>query len=87
MNRLASVSLALLLAANAQAQVTETPVPFDSSGRVQSITPPLASRLGLVPPSWPVEGVYVEVRLYQLGTGFVLAAARPNGDHPLCNHR
>ena len=64
----------------AHAQVTETPVPFDSGGRVKTITPALAARLGLMPPTWPVVGVFSEVRLYQRSAGgFVLAAIDENG--------
>ena len=34
----------------------------------------------MTPPAWPVEGVYTEVRLYELSTGgFALAVARENG--------
>lgn len=76
----ALVALVVIAPATAQAQVTETPVPFDSAGRVQSITPPLAARLGLSPPTWPVQGVYSEARLYRLGTGsYVLAVVDENG--------
>ena len=73
-------ALLLISGAVATAQVTETPVPFDSSGRVQSITPSLAARLGLGLPAWPVQGVYTEVRLYELSSGgFALAAMKDNG--------
>jgi hypothetical protein len=59
--------LALLLSASRLgAQVRERPVPFDSAGRVMSITPPLAARLALAPPVWPVAGDYLDVRLYAL---------------------
>lgn len=70
----------LLAGTTLSAQIVETPIPFDSTGRVQSITPPLAARLGLTAPLWPVEGDFTEVRLYELSTGgFVLAASRPQG--------
>src|SRR5687767_13145484 len=49
-----------------RAQVRERPVPFDSAGRVLAITPPLAARLGLAPPAWPVTGDYLDARLYAL---------------------
>ena len=48
----------------AGAQIRERPAPFDSAGRILAITPPLAARLGLAPPAWPVSGDYVDVRLY-----------------------
>jgi hypothetical protein len=62
---LALALLALLaLPTLAAAQIRERPVPFDSAGRILAITPPLAARLGLAPPAWPVSGDYVDVRLY-----------------------
>ena len=51
----------------AGAQIRERPVAFDSAGRVTVITPPLASRLGLAAPTWPVSGDYLEARLYEVG--------------------
>ncbi len=67
-SRAALLALALLLPGRvAQAQVRELPVPFDSAGRVSAITPPLAARLGLAAPVWPVSGDYLEARLYQVG--------------------
>jgi hypothetical protein len=64
----ALLSVALLLAGRrAGAQVRERPVPFDSAGRVAVITPPLAARLGLAAPAWPVSGDYHEARLYEVG--------------------
>jgi hypothetical protein len=80
MTRLLFGALLLMAASVARAQVTETPIPFDSGGRVQSITPALAARLSLAAPVWPVEGVYSSVRLYEQSTGrFVLAALLENG--------
>jgi GNAT superfamily N-acetyltransferase len=62
---IALLALALLaLPARVSAQVRESPVPFDSAGRILAITPPLAARLGLAPPAWPVSGDYVDARLY-----------------------
>jgi hypothetical protein len=63
---LAALTLTLALAARAEAQVRERPVAFDSAGRIMSITPPLAARLGLSSPVWPVTGDYLEARLYAL---------------------
>jgi hypothetical protein len=67
-SRLASLTLALVLFAlpsrEAAAQIRERPIPFDSAGRILAITPPLAARLDLGPPAWPVSGDYVDVRLY-----------------------
>jgi hypothetical protein len=57
----------LLVGADAKAQVRERPVPFDSAGRVNVITPPLAARLQLSAPVWPVSGDFVEARLYEIG--------------------
>ena len=61
-------------------QVVETPVPFDSAGRVHSITPALVARYQLSPPEWPVAGDFLEARLFAVSTGgAVLAVQRPNG--------
>ena len=62
---LALASLVLTPSA-VRAQVRERPVPFDSAGRVLAITPPLAARLGLALPAWPVTGDYLDARLYAL---------------------
>jgi hypothetical protein len=61
-----AAAILVLLPALAHAQVRERPVPFDSAGRVLAITPPLAARLALEPPAWPVSGDYVDARLYAL---------------------
>ena len=58
--------LLLFASATAGAQVRERPVAFDTAGRLMSITPPLAARLGLAAPVWPVAGDYVDARLYEL---------------------
>jgi len=75
-------TLALLIAGAsiAGAQVTETPVAFDSSGHVRSITPSLASRLKLTAPAWPVTGEFNEARLYASSSGlYVIAVQRRDG--------
>ena len=64
---------------SADAQARERPVPFDSAGRIMLITPPLAARLGLSAPRWPVTGDYIDARLYGIdiaGAGFVLVVQR-----------
>ncbi len=75
-----ALCLALVLpCARAGAQVRERPVAFDSAGRVTVITPPLASRLGLSAPVWPVSGDYIDARLYGLddvSTSYVLVVRR-----------
>lgn len=58
------VVLVVLSSRSAEAQVRERPAPFDTAGRLMSITPPLAARLGLVAPAWPVLGDYLDARLY-----------------------
>ena len=61
------------------AQARERPVAFDSAGRVTAVTPPLAARLGLSAPLWPVSGDYLDARLYALddaGGAFVLVVRR-----------
>jgi hypothetical protein len=65
------LSLVLVIALSsagqrAGAQVRERPVAFDSAGRVMAVTPPLAARLGLSAPLWPVSGDYLDARLYAL---------------------
>ena len=64
---LLSAFFCLVTAAPLAAQVTETPVPFDSAGRIVSINEPLANRLGLTPPAWPVTGAFVEAKLFRTG--------------------
>ena len=51
------------------AQVTETAIPFDSAGKVRTITPALVERFVLTPPAWPVAGDFLEARLFQVSTG------------------
>lgn len=62
------------------AQVIETPVPFDSAGRVLVLTPAIASRLGLAPPAFTVSGNFTEARLYASSAGgHMLVVQRPSG--------
>ena len=64
------------------AQVRELPVAFDSTGKVDVITPPLAARLSLDAAVWPVTGDYLDARLYSLEDAtrsFVLVVRRPQG--------
>jgi hypothetical protein len=63
------------------AQVIETPIAFDSAGKVRSLTPALATRFALEPAVWPVRGDFVEARLYvSADVGHVLVVERANGD-------
>ena len=76
---LVMAALVLLSATRADAQARERPVSFDSAGRIMSISPPLAARLGLSAPLWPVTGDYIDARLYGVdiaGGGFVLVVQR-----------
>jgi hypothetical protein len=69
-----------VLASTATAQVIETPVPFDSAGRIVSVDQSLVTRLGLSAPAWPVTGQFAEARLYQVNTGgHTLVVTRPGG--------
>lgn len=71
---------ALLLAVPVGAQVTERPVSFDTVGRVPTITQPLAERLRLGPPLWPVLGSFTSAQLYTKSTGgYTLVVTRPDG--------
>jgi hypothetical protein len=75
-----AIALAMSAAAPAGAQILETPVPFDSTGKVPTVTPGLAQRLGLGAPGWPVTGEFERVRLYRSSTGeYVLVAERRDG--------
>ena len=75
------VALFLIVGSVARAQVvTETPAPFDSAGRIMTITPPLAVRIALRADVWPVTGDYEEARLYSSSAGgYVLAVHRRGG--------
>ena len=76
---LTAVLLLLPTATQAGAQARERPVAFDSAGRIKSISPPLAARLGLSAPIWPVSGDYIDTRLYAIdaaGGGYVLVVQR-----------
>ena len=75
------VGLFLAITRVAPAQTIETPAPFDSAARLFVITPGVATRLGLVAPSWPVIGEYVDARLYSVSPsgGFVLVARSQSG--------
>jgi hypothetical protein len=75
----ALIAVLLLPAGHADAQTRERPVAFDSAGRVTVLTPPLAARLGLSAPAWPVSGDYLDARLYTVGdasTSYVLVVRR-----------
>ena len=81
-HRCLTLLLAALVAAplSLTAQVTERPVPFDSVGRVPSITPRLADRLRLGPPLWPVLGSFVNAQLFSKSSGgYTLVVVRPDG--------
>src|SRR5262245_29960789 len=63
-----------------EAQATETPVPFDSAGKVRTLTPALVARFGLQGPSWPVQGSFLEARLFAVSAGGrVLVVQRQSG--------
>lgn len=66
--------------ASARGQVSERPAPFDTAGKVLSLTAPIAARLALGPPAWPVTGAFVEARLFELGNGrYVISVQRIEG--------
>ncbi|HEX4684159.1 MAG TPA: hypothetical protein VH277_15690 [Gemmatimonadaceae bacterium] len=69
------------IARPALAQTVERPIPFDSAQRVVVVTPPLAARLHLASPAWPVQGDFSEARLYavQPAGGYVLIVQRAGG--------
>ncbi|GAC1695126.1 MAG: hypothetical protein NVS9B3_13350 [Gemmatimonadaceae bacterium] len=58
----------------------ETPMSFDSAGRVVAITPSVAARLQLVPPAWRITGDYEDARLYRShDTSYVIVVTRGSG--------
>ena len=62
------------------AQIIETPIAFDSAGKVRSLSPALVTRLALAPPAWPVRGAFVQARVFQSSNGGrVLVAERGDG--------
>jgi hypothetical protein len=62
------------------AQVIERPVPFDSAAQVMVLTPLIADRAALRPPSWPVAGDFVEARLYTVtDDSYILTVRRESG--------
>lgn len=68
------------LAPVAGAQVIERPVPFDSAARVTVLTPMIAERARLGPPSWPVAGDFTEARLYTVtDSTYILTVRRGTG--------
>lgn len=78
----AGIALAVALPlGTVSAQTIERPVAFDSAQRVAAITAPLAERLHLTGPTWPVRGEFREARLYTVEPtgGFVLVVQRPDG--------
>jgi hypothetical protein len=78
--RAAALLLALTLAPMAAgAQQEERPIAFDSASRMTAITPFLAGRLKLQPPTWPVTVAFREARLYGVGDGAVLVVQREDG--------
>lgn len=66
-------------ARSASAQAVPVVVAFDDAGRLREITPGIADRLGLRPPSWPVEGEYRRARLLRGDAGWVLEVQRFDG--------
>jgi hypothetical protein len=73
-------ALFTLPGATASAQITETPIPFDTAGKIRAIAPVLAERLKLGPPTWPVTGQYVEARMLAVGSeSYVISVQRPDG--------
>jgi hypothetical protein len=62
------------------APTIESPVPFDSAGRVPAISPTLVARLALTAPAWPVTGAFREARLFRTESGaYVLVVQRTDG--------
>src|SRR5688500_11994746 len=67
-------------AAGAGAQGIERPFPFDGAARVLVMSPLIAERAALGPPSWPVSGDFVEARLYTVtDSSYILTVRRGTG--------
>lgn len=80
--RLVSLGGAFILSfvSRVDAQVIERPVPFDSAASVMVMSPMIAERAGLSPPSWPVAGDFVEARLYTVtDSSYILTVRRESG--------
>lgn len=74
------VSMLCCAATIAGAQVIERPVPFDSAAAVMVLTPMIAERAALGPPSWPVSGDFVDARLYTVtDSSYILTVRRGTG--------
>jgi hypothetical protein len=74
------VLLLLLIASRAGAQAVEKPEPFDSAGRVTTLTPLAAAKLSLSPPAWRITGDYTAARLFSIGDqGYVIVVERRDG--------
>ncbi len=74
------VVLSVVFAQRASAQVTETPIAFDSAGKVQTLTPQLVARFNLRGAAWPVQRDFREARLFAVsGGGRVLVVERGTG--------
>jgi hypothetical protein len=72
--------LLLCIASRVDAQVIERPVPFDSAATVMVLSPMIAERAQLGPPSWPVSGDFVEARLYTVtDSSYILTVRRSTG--------
>jgi len=70
----------LSIASRVDAQVIERPVPFDSAATVMVLSPMIAERAALGPPSWPVAGDFVEARLYTVtDSSYILTVRRSTG--------
>jgi hypothetical protein len=65
----AAILLLVATALRLDAQVVETPIAFDNAGKMRNLTPGLVARLDLRPPTWPVQGEFVEARLFSVSSG------------------
>jgi hypothetical protein len=60
----ACAAIAPVARAQPTAPAVERSTPFDSAGRVFVLTPALVARLRLAPPAFPVQGPFVDARLF-----------------------
>jgi hypothetical protein len=74
------ILVSLFFAVRAGAQAVEKPEPFDSAGKVTTLTPIMAARLSLSPPAWRITGDYTGARLFSIGDqGYVIVVERRDG--------
>jgi len=74
------VAMVAATSAPLSAQITEMRVPFDTAGKLRTLTPAVVQRLGLSAPAWPVTGDFTEAALFATSVGgHVISVERRSG--------